>query len=58
MHRHPLSNLALHFLGEILKKFDKLFIFHYIYFMLKDDQKPHVATHYKGNLISLFSSIH
>ena len=26
--------------------------------MLKDHQKPHVGTRYKGNLISLFSSIH
>ena len=26
--------------------------------MLKEHQKPNVVTRYKGNLISLFSSIH
>ena len=26
--------------------------------MLKDHQKPHIGTRYKGNLISLFSSVH
>ena len=26
--------------------------------MLRDQQKPHVVTRYKGNFIFLFSSIH
>ena len=58
IHRYPLGNLALYFLGENLNKFDKLYIFPYIYVMMKDHQKPHVGTLYKGNLVSLFSSIH
>ena len=58
IHSQPLGILALHFLGENLNKFDKLYIFPYIYFMLKDHRKPHVGTRYKGNLIGLFSSIY
>ena len=49
---------ALHFLGDNLNKFDKLYIFPYIYFMLKGHRKPHVGTRYKGNLINFFFSIH
>ena len=45
------------FLERNLKKYDKLYIFLQIYFMLKDHQKPHLGTRYRGNLISLFSSI-
>ena len=52
--RHPLDNLARHFLGENLNKFDKLCIFPYIYFMLKDYQEPHVGTRYRRNLILRF----
>ena len=47
IHRHPLGNLALHFLGENLNKFDNLYTFPYIYFMLKDHRKPHFGTRYK-----------
>ena len=41
-------------LGENLNKFDKLCIFPYIYFMLKDYQEPHVGTRYRRNLILRF----
>ena len=54
----PFKQTGPHFLGENLNKFVKLCIFFYIYFMLKDHRKPHNGTRCKGNLISLFSSIH
>ena len=56
--RHFLGNLVLHFLGKNLNKFGKLYIFPYVYFMLKDHRKPHVGSRYKGDLIRLFSVIH
>ena len=49
--------LGFSFLGWNLNKCDKLGIYSY-YFMLKDHQKSYVVTRYKGNFISLFSSIH
>ena len=58
IHRHALGYLAVYFLGENLNKFDKLYIFPYTCFLLKDYRKSHVGTRYKRNLISLFCSIH
>ena len=52
--RHPLGNLTLHFLGENLKKINKLFIFPYIYLMLKDHPNPHGVSRYKRNLTIFF----
>ena len=52
--RHPLDNLARHFLGENINKVDKLCMFPHIYFMLKDHQEPHVGTRYRRNLILQF----
>ena len=54
---HSQGNLALGFLGESQNKFDRLNTSSLTGFMLKDHQKPHVATPYKVTLISLFSSI-
>ena len=54
----PFRQLDLSFLGRNLNEYNKLCIIPYIYFMLKDNQKPHVGTRYKRNLFSLFSSIH
>ena len=53
----PFRQLGPSFPGSSLNKYDKICIFPSIYFMLKDHQKRHVGTRYKGNLISLLSSI-
>ena len=42
------------FPGWNLNKYEKLCIFSYICFMLKDYQKPHLGTHCKGNLNYFF----